>query len=92
VENVHRALAGVLALLAGIVDAVLLGVAVADHWARGVLLRFGVAPQMQTAILIGLSILLLVAAVRLFGGIVRVLCVVALVLLAVELVVPLAAG
>ncbi len=91
-DTVDRILNELVQVLTLIVSAVLYGIAAFDRWLRGELVPLGLAPKLQTAVLIVATILLVLLAARLFGGVLRVLVLVVLVLLAIEFVVPLAAA
>jgi len=89
-EKVDQAINALLALFASAADAVLAGLAAVEQWLRTQLSGLGVAPQIQTVIMIAVAILLLLLVLRVFGGIIRVVLVVFLILLALHVVLPLA--
>ncbi|MBN9561586.1 MAG: hypothetical protein J0H14_12785 [Alphaproteobacteria bacterium] len=89
-EKVDQAINALLALFASAADAVLAGLATIEQWLRTQLTGLGVAPQIQTVIMIAVAILLLLLVLRVFGGIIRVVLVVFLILLALHVVLPLA--
>lgn len=89
-EKVDQAINALLALFASAADAVLAGLAAVEQWLRAQLTGLGVAPQIQTVIMIAVAILLLLLVLRVFGGIIRVVLVVFLILLALHVVLPLA--
>lgn len=89
-EKVDQAINALLALFASAADAVLAGLAAVEQWLRTQLTGLGVAPQIQTAIMIAVAILLLLLVLRVFGGVIRVVLVVFLILLALHVVLPLA--
>lgn len=84
----HRLVASFLGFVAALADLLLAAMATADHWVRQVLTALGVGNSVQTIILILVAFLVLLAALRLMGGIVRVLIVVLIVLFAVHLLLP----
>ena len=55
--------------LGGIIVAAIMAVEV---WMRGLLTQFGVPAQIQTVLLIALAVVLIIAALRLFGGFIRI--------------------
>ena len=59
-----------------------------DHGLRRLLTQSGVPGDVQTAVLVVVAILFFVAALRLFGGVFRVLIVLLLLLFLVQLVLP----
>jgi hypothetical protein len=73
-----RQLSGVIAALLGDVE----------DWLHGQMQDLGVPPLLQTMILLGVAVLLIVGAVRLFAGLARVGVVLILVLLTLHLVMP----
>jgi len=89
-EKVDQAINALLALFASAADAVLAGLAAVEQWLRTQLSGLGVAPQIQTVIMVAVAILLLLLVLRVFGGIIRVVLVVFLILLALHVVLPLA--
>jgi hypothetical protein len=89
-EKVDQAINALLALFASAADAVLAGLAAVEQWLRTQLTGLGVAPQIQTVIMVAVAILLLLLVLRVFGGIIRVVLVVFLILLALHVVLPLA--
>ncbi|HST75772.1 MAG TPA: hypothetical protein VLJ20_10410 [Acetobacteraceae bacterium] len=89
-EKVDQAINALLALFASAADAILAGLAAVEQWLRTQLSGLGVAPQIQTVIMVAVAILLLLLVLRVFGGIIRVVLVVFLILLALHVVLPLA--
>jgi hypothetical protein len=63
-----------------------------EVWLRDRLQAVGVPHTLQTAILIGVTVLLVLGALRLFAGLVRVAIVLILVLLVLHLVLPVIQG
>lgn len=89
-EKVDQAINALLALFASAADAVLAGLAAVEQWLRTQLTGLGVQPQIQTVIMVAVAIILLLLVLRVFGGIIRVVLVVFLILLALHVVLPLA--
>lgn len=77
-DQVARAL---VALLAGLAALVLTALAALEDWLRGLMSAAGVPGAVQTIFGIVLAVLFLIAALRLFGGFIRVVLVVVLVAL-----------
>ena len=89
-EKVDQAINALLALFASAADAVLAGLAAIEQWLRGQLTGLGVAPQIQTVIMVAAAIVLLLLVLRVFGGVIRIVLVIFLILLALHVVLPLA--
>ncbi len=89
-EKVDQAINALLALFASAADAVLAGLAAVEQWLRTQLTGLGVGPQIQTVIMIAVAISLLLLVLRVFGGVIRVVLVIFLILLALHVVLPLA--
>ena len=89
-EKVDQAIDALLALFATAADAVLAGLAAIEEWVRLQLTSVGLAPQFQTAIMVAFAVVLLLLVLRVFGGVIRVLLVLFLILLALHVVLPLA--
>jgi hypothetical protein len=85
VKHALEAFLGLIMLLGGlIVDAI---VAV-EVWLRAQLALLGAPPQVQTAVLIVVAVLLILAAFRLFGGLIRIAVVIILLLIAIHALLP----
>lgn len=89
-EKVDQAINALLALFASAADAVLAGLAAIEQWLRIQLTGLGVAPRIQTVIMIAAAIVLLLLVLRVFGGVIRVVLVIFLILLALHVVLPIA--
>jgi hypothetical protein len=59
-----------------------------ELWLRAQLMQLGVAPPVQTAILIALAVVLILGSLRLFGGLIRVAVVLILILIAIHILMP----
>lgn len=88
----NQALNTVVGLFWTIVNILLSAIGGIEQWLRGVLTGLGITGQTQGAILLIAFIVLLIAALQLFGGILRVLIVLFLILLLVSAVMPLVHG
>lgn len=91
-ERVDQAITKLLALIKSLVDLVLGALAAIEVWLRAQLGGLGVAPPIQTIILIAVAVLLIAATLRLFGGVLRAVVVIFLVLLALHALMPVFAG
>jgi hypothetical protein len=59
-----------------------------ELWLRAQLMQLGVAPPVQTIILIALAAVLILGSLRLFGGLIRVAVVLILILIAIHVLMP----
>ncbi len=91
-ERVDQAISKLLALIRSLVDLVLSGLAAIEMWLRGQLAGLGVAPSIQTIILIAVAVVLIAVTLRLFGGVLRAVVVTFLVLLALHTLIPVFTG
>ena len=78
----------VLTLLARLVAAVLTVIGVVEEFCRRLLVDAGVTGQLQAAILVIVAVLLILAALRLLGGIFGLLITVLLILLVIHVLMP----
>ena len=88
---VDQALSTVEAAFFAIIDFVFGVLAAIELWLRAQLTAAGVGPEVQTILLIAVAVLLLLAALNLLGGVLRVLIVLFLILLGIHIVLPLVA-
>jgi len=91
-ERVDQAITKLLALIKSLVDLVLGALAAVEVWLRGQLAGLGVAPPIQTVILIAVAVVLIALALRLFGGVLRGVVVIFLILLALHALIPVFTG
>ncbi len=87
-DSVKQALELVLQILVRLGDFVVGAILAVEVWLRGRLGAMGAPPEVQTAILIAVAILLILMAFRLFGGLVRIAVVVVLLLIAMHVLLP----
>jgi hypothetical protein len=59
-----------------------------ELWVRSQLQQFGLAPNVQTAIMVGVAAVLILASLKLFGGLIRVALVLILILIALHILLP----
>ncbi|MEA2740090.1 MAG: hypothetical protein QOH05_3397 [Acetobacteraceae bacterium] len=59
-----------------------------ELWVRGQLAQMGLAANVQTVIMLAVAALLIVGALRLFGGLIRIAVVLVLILVAIHIVLP----
>jgi hypothetical protein len=87
-DQVREAVDALLKLLLNLFDIILAGVGQVELWLRGELSRMGVDPHTQSAILIAAAVVLLLAVLRVFGGLLRVLVALFLIFLAIHVLLP----
>jgi hypothetical protein len=75
-------------LLVQLGDLVLAGLVALELWLRDGLTQLDVPRPIQTVLLVAMAALLIVAALRLFGGLIRVAVIVVLVLIAIHVLLP----
>lgn len=88
VDAFSRAINSLLQLLIQFGDLVLAAIVAAELWLRGQLTALGVAPSMQVVLLVALAVVLILAALRLFGGLIRVAVVLVLLLIVIHALLP----
>lgn len=72
-----------------LIDLVFSGIGAVETWLREQLSHLGIQGQLQSAVLVVVALLLLFAAIRLVGGLVRIVIVILLALLVIHAVAPL---
>ena len=77
-----------LALILGLFGLIITAIATIEDFLRGLLTEAGISGQVQGIVLIVTAVLLILAALRLFGGILGVLITIVLILLVVHILVP----
>jgi hypothetical protein len=87
-DQIRDAVDALLRLLLSLLNIIFAGVAQVELWLRAELTRLGVEQRLQSAILIATAVVLLVAVLRVFGGLLRVLVALFLVFLAIQLLRP----
>jgi hypothetical protein len=88
VETFTRAVDALLQLLIQIGDLILAGIVAVELWLRGQFALLGLAPPIQTVLLIAIAVVLILAALRLFGGLIRVAVVLVLLLVVIHVLLP----
>jgi hypothetical protein len=76
---------GLITLLGGLVLQALVAV---ETWLRSQLTMLGAPPPVQTAILVAVALILILAAFRLFGGLIRIAVIIVVVLIAIHALMP----
>ncbi len=87
-ETVNRVLESLLGLLTLLGGLILQAIVAVETWVRGLLGSLGVPQQIQTAVLIAVAVVLVLAVFRLFGGLMRVAVVIILLLVVIHVLVP----
>lgn len=64
------------------------GIVGIELWLHAQLAMFGLPPAIQTALLIALAAMLILAALRLFGGLIRVAVILVLMLILIHVLLP----
>ncbi len=77
-----------LTLILGLFGLIITAIATIEDFLRGLLTEAGISGQVQSIVLIVTAVLLILAALRLFGGIFGVLITIVLILLVVHILVP----
>lgn len=87
-DSFKRTIDSILTLLLQIGDLIVAGIVAIELWLRGQLGQFGLPPGVQTTILVALAALLVLASLRLFGGLIRIALILVLLLIALHVVMP----
>jgi hypothetical protein len=88
VDNFTRIINSLLQFLIRLGDLIVGVIVTIELWLRAQLMQLGVAPPVQTAILIALAVVLILGSLRLFGGLIRVAVVLILILIAIHILMP----
>lgn len=87
-DAVNHALQTLLNLLVQIGNLVMAAIVACELWLRGELTLLQVPRPIQTVLMVALALLLIVAALRLFGGLIRIAVIVILLLIALHVLLP----
>jgi hypothetical protein len=87
-DNVNRVLNSLLQLVIGLGNLIVGAIVAIEEWMRGQLATLGISQQIQTVILIALAVVLILAALRLFGGLIRIAVILVLALIAIHILMP----
>jgi hypothetical protein len=88
VDSFAHVINTLLQLLVRLGDIIVGGIVTLELWTRDQLAQFGLAPQVQTVIMLAIAVVLILLAFRLFGGLIRVAVVLVLILIALHIVMP----
>jgi hypothetical protein len=88
VDNFTHVINNLLQFLIRLGDLIVGVIVTIELWLRAQLMQLGVAPPVQTAILIALAVVLILGSLRLFGGLIRVAVVLILILIAIHILMP----
>ena len=64
------------------------GLITLELWLRDQLAQLGLSPPIQTVIMVAIAALLIVGALRVFGGLIRIAVVLVLILIAIHILLP----
>jgi hypothetical protein len=87
-NEVRQVLNSLLQLVIRLGDIIVGAIIAIEVWLRTELTTLGVPPLIQTVLLIASALLLIVAALRLFGGLVRIAVILVLALIALHILMP----
>jgi hypothetical protein len=83
-----NAINSILQLLIQIGNLIVAGLVAFELWVRGQLAAVGMAPSLQTVVMLSLAALLILTALRLFGGLIRAIVILVLILIAIHILLP----
>jgi hypothetical protein len=83
-----NAINSLLHLLVQIGDLLVAGLVAVELWVRGQLATFGLPPAVQTVIMLALAAVLILGSLRLFGGLIRIIVLLVLILIAIHILLP----
>nr|WP_294522921.1 hypothetical protein [uncultured Rhodopila sp.] len=83
-----NAINSILQLLLQIGNLIVAGLVAVELWVRGQLAAAGMAPSLQTVVMVSVAALLILGALRVFGGLIRVIVILVLILIAIHIVLP----
>ena len=78
----------VLSLILRLVSVVMAAIGLIDAFLRSLMSRAGVGAQVQAVVLVAVAVLFIIASLRVFGGILRVLIIIFLILLLIQVLMP----
>lgn len=87
-DDFKRTIDTILALLLQIVNLIVAGIVAMEMWLREQLGQFGLASGVQTLILVTLAVLLIVASLKLFGGLIRIALILVFLVIALHILMP----
>ena len=87
-DSLTNFLSSLLELLLQLGNILLQGLIILETWIRDQLATFGLPPAIQTAIMIGIAVILILTTLRFFGGLVRAVVVLVLLLIAIHILIP----
>jgi hypothetical protein len=87
-DGFTNAINSVLQLLLQIGNLIVAGLVAVELWLRGQLATLGLPPAVQTVIMLALAAVLILGALRLFGGLIRAIVLLVLILIAIHILLP----
>jgi hypothetical protein len=88
VDSFKHVINNLLQLLIQLGDVIVGWIVIIENALREQLMHLGVAPPLQTIILLALAVILILGALKLFGGLIRVAVVLVLILIALHVLMP----
>lgn len=87
-DSFTRLVRSLLQLLIQLANIIVTAVLTIELWLRAHLVYFGLPPVVQTVIMVALAALLILGSLRLFGGLIRTIMVLVLILIALHILLP----
>jgi hypothetical protein len=88
VDRFTNVIDSLLQLLIRLGDAIVDGIVALELWMRVQLEQLGLTGPAQTVVMVAIAVVLILAALKLFGGLIRVAAVLVLLLIALHIVMP----
>jgi hypothetical protein len=88
VDSFTQTVNSLLQLLIQLGELAVSGLKAIELWVRGQLTTLGVPAELQTVLMLALAALLILAVVRMFGGLIRIMVVLVLLLVAARVLLP----
>jgi hypothetical protein len=88
VDSFTQTVNSLLQLLIQLGELAVSGLKAIELWVRGQLTTLGVPAELQTVLMLALAALLILAVVRMFGGLIRIMVVLVLLLVAASVLLP----
>jgi len=88
VDSFTHVINSLLQLMIELGNLVVSGLITLELWLRDQLAQLGLSPPIQTVIMVAIAALLIVGALRVFGGLIRIAVVLVLILIAIHILLP----
>jgi hypothetical protein len=89
VESFRHVVNSLLQLILELGDLIVAGIVTIELWLRAQLSQLGLPQTVQTVLLLALAAVLIISALKMFGGLIRVAVVLVLILIAIHVIMPL---